>query len=226
MQRPHTITPARLLMIHLNTKIAQSAFCSTQYPQRRTLERLTFLTQQDEAATAQREEFSRMSLILKCPIRPFQLPMNSPPTPQHLPILPCALLTLSPCKPLSPRAGRISPESSPSQQRAAQSHTSPSSSLGFPPELTPKKWSFHIHSNRDSSSCWLLAGARSYLHTPGCCCCSCIFCFAPLRGCSNSCFVSWESRTGLFSVPQSKQHHFLPFLLLCTKRTTENSVIN
>lgn len=58
IQRSHTITPARLLMIHLKTKIAQSASCSTQYPQRLMLKRLTFLNQQHEAATPQREEFS------------------------------------------------------------------------------------------------------------------------------------------------------------------------
>lgn len=34
VQRSYRITPARFLMIHLNTKIAQSASCSTQYSQR------------------------------------------------------------------------------------------------------------------------------------------------------------------------------------------------
>lgn len=102
VQRSHTITPARLLVIHLNTKIAPSASCSTQYPQRIMLKRLTFLSQQHEAGTPQREEFSRMSLILKCPITPvlcspipLQLAMNFSPKPQHLPILSFVLLTLS-----------------------------------------------------------------------------------------------------------------------------------
>lgn len=82
-QRSHTTTPGRLLMIHFNTKIAQSASCSTQYPQRIMLRRFTFLNQQDEAATPQREEFSRMSLILKCPD---QYPAHSPlPAGHELP---------------------------------------------------------------------------------------------------------------------------------------------
>lgn len=228
IQRSHTITPARLLMIHLNTKIAQSASCSTQYPQRLMLKRLTFLNQQHEAATPQTEEFSRMSLILKCPIRP----ASCPPIPFQQshnisPSFPVFLLHFSSPN-MSSTAGRIF---SKIQSFPAESRSAPQLFPWFSTQADPKSrtCSLHNHSDRDSSSCWLLAGDRSYLHTPGCCC----SCFAPHRGSSSSpspaaipglCPVTAEQDCSHL-VPQSK-HHFIPFLVLCTKHTTQGPIIN
>lgn len=102
-----------------------------------------------------------------------------------------------------------------------------------PTQLTPNQDLQSLQPDRDSSSCWLLAGARSFLHTPGCCS-SCICWFAPHRGSCSSpspaaipglCPVTAEQGWS-HSVPQSKQHHFIPFLLLCTKYITEDSIIN
>lgn len=56
-----------------------------------------------------------------------------PANPQHLF---CVFLSLSLSKHV-PQLGGFAPKSSPSQQRAGQSHSSSSSSLGFPPKLTP-----------------------------------------------------------------------------------------
>ena len=201
---------------------------------------ITFLTNRTQLPPTQSRGGSSMSLVLAGP--PDQRPVHQPLTSrswvshQHPNISPSppASLSHSPLsKPPSSTPRRICPKIPPFPEgRRAAPHLS-QFLPGLPTraEPQPRTCSLRSRASRDSSSCQLLPGARSYL---------CVWVPMQLKVpvCSSqgpSSAPSPAATPGRSPVtaeqgcshaePQSKEHHFLPFLLLRVRYATEPSTV-